>query len=445
MRPAAGRRKRADEVAEIVGRRDPAGIGRRQSRVPPSCRAGSACRRSGRCPWRRPWRSCRRQARRSRVEARLFIAAHNRVRRSPKQSALCWASATRHVRASTSAMRHQSRQPTARRSLVARAPRRQPERHIAKFALRHGVEHRMRQRVGHPSERHRRQARLCRACRRRRRSSAMIKSSPSSPPRSDCLSLKSAVSAVFQLRFRPRRFRKTEMAMLNRVHLNGLRAVETVARLGSLAAAAGELNVSVSAVSQQINRTEKQLGQALFERTASGLVLTEFGAVFAARLGAGFPRACRRRWRWPTRRANARWWFRWRRPSPRNGCCRGCRGISTGIPTCCCASTLRCGWPISTTPTSTSPSGWATANGRAGARNCCLAQEVFPVCAPAIAQETEVDRGPGADLRHHRRAGDDQLGELVRGRRRRAGHLPARARVSPTRCCAWNRRSPAMA
>ncbi|TPI29353.1 LysR family transcriptional regulator [Mesorhizobium sp. B3-2-1] len=78
------------------------------------------------------------------------------------------------------------------------------------------------------------------------------------------------------------------MAMLNRVHLNGLRAVETVARLGSLATAASELNVSVSAVSQQVSRTEKQLGQALFERTTSGLVLTEFGAIFAARLGAGF-------------------------------------------------------------------------------------------------------------------------------------------------------------
>ncbi|WP_192362533.1 LysR substrate-binding domain-containing protein [Mesorhizobium mediterraneum] len=78
------------------------------------------------------------------------------------------------------------------------------------------------------------------------------------------------------------------MTMLNRVHLNGLRAVETVARLGSLAAAAGELNVSASAVSQQIKRTEKQLGQTLFERTASGLVLTEFGTVFTARLGAGF-------------------------------------------------------------------------------------------------------------------------------------------------------------
>lgn len=76
--------------------------------------------------------------------------------------------------------------------------------------------------------------------------------------------------------------------MLNRVHLNGLRAVETVARLGSLAAAAAELNVSVSAVSQQVKRTEKQLAQALFERTPAGLVPTEFGTVFAARLSAGF-------------------------------------------------------------------------------------------------------------------------------------------------------------
>ena len=76
--------------------------------------------------------------------------------------------------------------------------------------------------------------------------------------------------------------------MLNRVHLNGLRAVETVARLGSLSAAASELNVSASAVSQQVKRTEAQLGQALFERTASGLVPTEFGTVFTARLGAGF-------------------------------------------------------------------------------------------------------------------------------------------------------------
>lgn len=78
------------------------------------------------------------------------------------------------------------------------------------------------------------------------------------------------------------------MATLNRIHLNGLRAVEAVARLGSLSAAAGELGVSPSAVSQQINRTERQLGLALFERTPSGLVLTDFGNQFATRLGKGF-------------------------------------------------------------------------------------------------------------------------------------------------------------
>lgn len=78
------------------------------------------------------------------------------------------------------------------------------------------------------------------------------------------------------------------MALLNRVHLNGLRAVETVARLGSLGAAAAELSVSVSAVSQQVKRTESQLGQALFERTSGGLVPTEFGVTFTARLSDGF-------------------------------------------------------------------------------------------------------------------------------------------------------------
>ncbi len=78
------------------------------------------------------------------------------------------------------------------------------------------------------------------------------------------------------------------MAPLNRIHLNGLRAVEAVARLGSLSSAAGELGVSPSAVSQQVNRTERQLGLALFERTPAGLVLTDFGNQFATRLGKGF-------------------------------------------------------------------------------------------------------------------------------------------------------------
>jgi DNA-binding transcriptional LysR family regulator len=78
------------------------------------------------------------------------------------------------------------------------------------------------------------------------------------------------------------------MPSLNRVHLNGLRAVEAIARLGSLSAAAGELGVSPSAVSQQLGRTERQLGRGLFERTPSGLVQTEFGARFTRRLAEGF-------------------------------------------------------------------------------------------------------------------------------------------------------------
>lgn len=78
------------------------------------------------------------------------------------------------------------------------------------------------------------------------------------------------------------------MPDLRSLHLNGLRAVESVARRGSLLKAAEELGVSASAVSQQIGRTEKQLGRVLFERTREGLAPTPFGLRFAARLSAGF-------------------------------------------------------------------------------------------------------------------------------------------------------------
>ena len=73
------------------------------------------------------------------------------------------------------------------------------------------------------------------------------------------------------------------MADLRAFHLNGLRAVEVVARRGSLLKAAEELGVSPSAVSQQIGRAEKQIGRALFARTRDGLAPTEFGARFAGR------------------------------------------------------------------------------------------------------------------------------------------------------------------
>ncbi|MCA0921842.1 LysR substrate-binding domain-containing protein [Pseudooceanicola nanhaiensis] len=61
------------------------------------------------------------------------------------------------------------------------------------------------------------------------------------------------------------------MDSLRNAPLNGLRAVEAVARLGSLRAAAAELGVSTGAVSQQVARTEAALGRQLFERAPGGL------------------------------------------------------------------------------------------------------------------------------------------------------------------------------
>ncbi|BBE71357.1 LysR substrate-binding domain-containing protein [Oharaeibacter diazotrophicus] len=78
------------------------------------------------------------------------------------------------------------------------------------------------------------------------------------------------------------------MDVLSRVHLNGLRAVETAGRLGSIARAAAALGVSVGAVSQQILKTERQLGRAIFVRTARGLEPTAFGRELLAGLGDGF-------------------------------------------------------------------------------------------------------------------------------------------------------------
>ena len=77
------------------------------------------------------------------------------------------------------------------------------------------------------------------------------------------------------------------MKNLNVVHMNGLRALEAVGRLGSLQAAADELGVSVGAISQQVIKTEGQLGHAIFERTGKGLVATEIGRPILARLTDG--------------------------------------------------------------------------------------------------------------------------------------------------------------
>ncbi len=72
--------------------------------------------------------------------------------------------------------------------------------------------------------------------------------------------------------------------------LNGLRAFEAAARLGSFTAAANELNVTQTAVSRLVRELEARLGKRLFERRANGLSLTEAGATYAPALSAAFDR-----------------------------------------------------------------------------------------------------------------------------------------------------------
>ena len=78
------------------------------------------------------------------------------------------------------------------------------------------------------------------------------------------------------------------MRSLNRIHLNGLRAVEATGRLGGLKAAADELGVTVGAVSQQIQKIEQQFGRPLFSRGSRGLVPTPLGDAMIVHLTAGF-------------------------------------------------------------------------------------------------------------------------------------------------------------
>ncbi|CDZ29509.1 LysR substrate-binding domain-containing protein [Neorhizobium galegae] len=78
------------------------------------------------------------------------------------------------------------------------------------------------------------------------------------------------------------------MSNLNLVHLNGLRALEAVGRLGSLQAAADELGVSVGAVSQQVIKAEAQLGQPVFQRLPKGMMPVDSARPMLVRLSEGF-------------------------------------------------------------------------------------------------------------------------------------------------------------
>jgi LysR family transcriptional regulator, glycine cleavage system transcriptional activator len=72
--------------------------------------------------------------------------------------------------------------------------------------------------------------------------------------------------------------------------LRGLRAFEAVARLGSFHAAAGELNVTRSAVSHQIRAIEQAVGVALFERDTRPARLTPAGVAYHQAVRDAFDR-----------------------------------------------------------------------------------------------------------------------------------------------------------
>ncbi len=70
--------------------------------------------------------------------------------------------------------------------------------------------------------------------------------------------------------------------------LTTLHAYEAAARLGSFAAAATELHLSQSAVSQRVRALEAHLGVALFERLPRSVRLTEMGRAYLPAVQSAF-------------------------------------------------------------------------------------------------------------------------------------------------------------
>lgn len=65
--------------------------------------------------------------------------------------------------------------------------------------------------------------------------------------------------------------------------VDGMEAFVKIADLGSFAAAARELNISPSAVSKLVGKTEEELGARLLNRNTRGLSLTQEGEMFLER------------------------------------------------------------------------------------------------------------------------------------------------------------------
>jgi LysR family transcriptional regulator, glycine cleavage system transcriptional activator len=76
--------------------------------------------------------------------------------------------------------------------------------------------------------------------------------------------------------------------MIGSISLNGIRAFEAVARLGSFKAAAEELRLTSSAVSHAVIDLERDLGIGLIDRQRRGAKLTERGEAFYAHVRLAF-------------------------------------------------------------------------------------------------------------------------------------------------------------
>lgn len=89
------------------------------------------------------------------------------------------------------------------------------------------------------------------------------------------------------------------------LNLERLRTLDALARYGSVSGAAGGLHVTTSAVSQQMAKLEREVGQQLLARNGRGVRLTDAGG--CSRIT---PRGSCHRWSSPSptsRPSGARW------------------------------------------------------------------------------------------------------------------------------------------
>src|SRR3546814_6468946 len=70
--------------------------------------------------------------------------------------------------------------------------------------------------------------------------------------------------------------------------MNALRAFEAAARLGSVSRAAGELNLTRSAISHQLRFLERELRTKLVKRDGRGIALTPAGRRYARQVQRAF-------------------------------------------------------------------------------------------------------------------------------------------------------------